>query len=898
MCLSRCESPRMPDKLQAAPELRESFEAHHREATIQNIELGCFLGMILMPAGVALDYFVYRNQLGAFFLLRILCSGLIGLFWLVVRSPFGPKHYRKLGLLLAMFPAFFISWMIALTEGASSTYYAGLNLVLLVVGFILHWTVRESVVAVGAVMAMYLGACYVHDPGFVVTQQEAVANNLYFLVLTGVIVVAGSGYHYRLRFREYALLFELDRSRNQLEENHRKLKELDEVKSRFFANISHELRTPLTLLLAPLDALAAHAGAGPAPDGREMLATMQANGMRLLKLINDLLDLVRLESGRMVLNREPLALEPFVAGLLQSVRKVAQDKRIELAAEVPADLPPIFLDPDKLEKILLNLLFNALKFTPAGGRVTVRARREADRLVLAVRDTGMGIAPAQLPNVFSRFWQADTSAQRKYQGMGIGLALVKELTEAHGGEVQIASELNRGTTFTLRIPWEEAPAQLAPTGPAPAPEPANEPGEEWLSALYRRAELFPAMTAVQESLKPIELLVRDGAPKLLVADDEPDMLRFLRNQLQGRYQVIEAVDGNQAVEKAAQFLPEIILLDMMMPEKDGLQVCRELRQRTATQRIPIVLLTARADEETKLAALAAGASDFLAKPFSTTELHVRLKNLADSHQYQRRLARQNQILEATLQELQDTQTMLVQSEKLASLGRMSAGIIHEINNPLNFAKTAVHLLKRQADPKTGSDEAELRASMLDDIDEGIERVRIIVSDLRAFTHPNLEAFEEVSLTQAISSTLRFLSHEWKEKVQVEVAVEPPATVWGNRHQIVQVLINLMQNSIAALAAPRAADDPPRIALQGSAYAGGYRLSVRDNGPGIAAEHLANIFEPFFTTKEPGEGVGLGLSICYRIMQSHGGQITVRSEPGQGCEFLLDFPGKKDMDNSR
>jgi len=888
----------MPDKLQAAPELRESFEAHHREATIKNIELGCFLGMILMPAGVALDYFVYRDHLGKFFLLRILCSGLIGVFWLVVRSPFGPKHYRELGLLLAMFPAFFISCMIALTEGASSTYYAGLNLVLLVVGFILHWTVRESVVAVGAVMTMYLAACYVDDPGFVMTQQEAVANNLYFLVLTGVIVVAGSGYHYRLRFREYALLFELDRSRSQLEENHRKLKELDEVKSRFFANISHELRTPLTLLLAPLDALAGHAGTSPNPEEREMLATMQVNGMRLLKLINDLLDLVRLESGRMVLNREPVALEPFVAGLLQSVRKVAQDKRIELAADVPTELPPILVDQDKLEKILLNLLFNALKFTPAGGRVTVKARREADRLVLAVRDTGMGIAPEQLPNVFTRFWQADTSAQRKYQGMGIGLALVKELTEAHGGEVQIASELNRGTTFTLRIPWQDAPAQLAPTGPAPTPKQANEPGEEWLSALYRRAELFPAMTAVQESLKPIELLVREGAPKLLVADDEPDMLRFLRNQLQGRYQVIEAVDGNQAVEKAAQFLPEIILLDMMMPEKDGLQVCRELRQRTATQRIPIVLLTARADEETKLAALAAGASDFLAKPFSTTELHVRLKNLTDSHQYQRRLARQNQILEATLQELQDTQTMLVQSEKLASLGRMSAGIIHEINNPLNFAKTAVHLLKRPADLNAAPGEAELRASMLDDIEEGIDRVRIIVSDLRAFTHPNIEAFEEVSLMQAISSTLRFLSHEWKEKVQVDVAVEPPATVWGNRHQIVQVLINLMQNAIAALAMPRAGEDPPRIVVQGAPCAGGYRLSVRDNGPGIAADHLTKIFEPFFTTREPGEGVGLGLSICYRIMQSHGGQISVRSEPGQGCEFLLDFPGKRDMDNNR
>src|SRR5947209_1735751 len=147
--------------------------------------------------------------------------------------------------------------------------------------------------------------------------------------------------------------------------------------------------------------------------------------------------------------------------------------------------------------------------------------------------------------------------------------------------------------------------------------------------------------------------------------------------------------SRQANEKAAQFLPDIILLDMMMPEKDGLQACREIRQRTSTQSIPVILLTARADEETKMAALGAGASDFLTKPFSTTELHVRIKNLVESHQYQNKLAKQNQMLESTIDQLKETETQLVQTEKLASLGRMSAGIIHEINNHLNFCATGL-----------------------------------------------------------------------------------------------------------------------------------------------------------------------------------------------------------------
>ncbi|MGZ8938700.1 MAG: hypothetical protein ACXW32_05755, partial [Limisphaerales bacterium] len=232
-------------------ELQRSFSRYDQQITVNNIQLGCLLGMVLMPAGVILDFFTYPNDPGIvreFFLLRIWCSVLIFVFWLFVRTDFGRANYRSLGITLALLPAFFISLMIARQDGAASHYYAGLNLVLLVVGFILHWTVRQSVIATVTVLGMYLAACYWQNPQFIATKQrEDFANNIYFLVLTGIIVVAGSGYHYRLRYREYALLFELDKKKEELEENHRKLKALDEVKSRFFANISHELRTPLTL---------------------------------------------------------------------------------------------------------------------------------------------------------------------------------------------------------------------------------------------------------------------------------------------------------------------------------------------------------------------------------------------------------------------------------------------------------------------------------------------------------------------------------------------------------------------------------------------------------------------------------------------------------------------------
>jgi len=517
--------------------------------------------------------------------------------------------------------------------------------------------------------------------------------------------------------------------------------------------------------------------------------------MRLLKLINDLLDLVRLESGRMDVKHEPLEVTDFVKGLASAARQVAEDKRLRLETHVDPELGAVLGDRDKLEKIVLNLVFNALKFTPSGGRVSLRAEKQEDRFVLTVADTGMGISAKNLPHVFDRFWQADGSSKRKYQGVGIGLALVKELVEIQGGQVTVESEEGKGTTFTVRLPYQKA--EPAPKSTEASESSSSQPAEdgptvtseEWLTNLYRRAELFPALTPVQESMRPVEVARNGNQPTVLVADDEPDMLRFLKSQLSQHYRVLEAVDGQQAVEKASQFLPDIILLDMMMPEKDGLQACREIREHTPTQSIPVVLLTARADEETKLSALSAGASDFLAKPFSTTELHVRIKNLVESHQYQRKVSKQNQVLESTIEQLKETETQLVQSEKLASLGRMSAGIIHEINNPLNFATTGLFTLRNKGKYLAAEHQEEYK-EILKDIEDGIVRVKNIVSDLRTFTHPETESRDQVEVVEVVKASLRFLSNEWKDKVQIEQKLIEHQTVWANKNKLIQVLVNL------------------------------------------------------------------------------------------------------------
>ena len=874
-------------------EFQEAFVANERRERIRSGKVACALVVFLMPAGIILDRYVYPERWAVFLLLRLLCSGLAIGLWALHNTPFGIRYYRLLGIPIALLPAFFISWMIGMTEGLESPYYAGLILVLLAVNAIVHWSTGESLLAIGILFLSYLIACLPWNIG---RDSGIFFNNIYFLVLTGIIVVAGNYLYNQLHFREFVLRFELSQNRQKLEETNQKLVEMDRIKSRFFANISHELRTPLTLLLAPLQTLIQERNASFQPDIRQLLLIMQSNGMRLLKLINDLLDLVRLESGKMEVKREPVAIEPFLYGLANAVKKSAEDRGIQLEVISDPTISTVLADSDKLERILLNLLFNALKFTPAGGKVEVKAERENSQLVLEVSDTGTGISEEQLPFIFDRFWQADTSSQRKYRGVGIGLALVKELVEIQDGNVAVTSTIGKGTQFKVRLPYEEMDrdsSQMMGTAGSlaentwPLASESDGNTDAWLRNLYREAELYPSMTSLRETVRPVETSIHRGQPRVLIADDEPDMLKFLKSQLSTSFQVIEAIDGQQAVEKASQFLPDVIVCDMMMPEKNGLEVCHELREQTSTRSIPILLLTARADEETKLAALSAGANDFITKPFSTTELSVRLKNLFDAYNLQQELARQNQILEATIDQLKETEVQLVHSEKLASLGRMSAGIIHEINNPLNFAKTALYVLRIMAESLNGNEKKEFR-EVLEDMGEGINRITSIVSDLRTFTQPHLTQLENVSVVEVVNSALRLLSNEWENKIRVEKEIADHQTIWANRNQITQVLVNLLQNALHALEKKPCSETQATIWIHGIENNGESLIVVRDNGEGIAPENLQKIFDPFFTTKDVGEGMGLGLSICYRIMKQHGGRIDAESERGVYSEFRLHF----------
>ena len=892
----------------ADPQLRQAYARLILTDGVRNAKVACILVFALMPLGYLMDHFVYPAQEGFLFQLRLMTSAGAAAVWLALQMRFWKAwQLRALCAGWYMVPAFFIALMIRETEGASSPYYAGLNLVILAVSSVIQATLVESIVAVSIIGTIYLTTCFSSPQ---VIEWRMFVNNCFFISYTSAIVVSGNFFYNRLRFREFALRFELDQNKRQLEESNQKLKELDQIKGRFFANISHELRTPLTLMISPLETIQRRYAKSLDADTQSLLQTMHSNGLRLLKLINDLLDLVRLDSGVLQVRREAIRLDDFLRGLASSAAQMASDKKIQLLTTVAPDITAIMADRDKMEKVILNLLFNALKFTPSGGRIEINAVREAEDLLIRVIDTGIGIPAKNLPNMFERFFQVDSSSRRKYQGVGIGLALVKEFTELHGGKATVESVEGQGTTFIVRIPYLEADPNAAPEPDAPIVIPAQVDttaaagtpsagptvsNEEWLSNLYNRAKFFGGSTSSTENQTPEPVASSphapdDNRPTVVVADDEPDMLRFLKSQLVQHYRVIEAKNGQEAIDRAIEAKPDLILLDMMMPEKDGLQACRELRDHPATRTTPIVMLTARADEETKIAALNVGVSDFLPKPFSSTELHVRLRNLVDSHGFQRQLGRQNARLEETIEELKQTESMLVQTEKLASLGRLSAGIIHEINNPLNFATTGLYTLRKKG-KHIAPEQQEDYAEVLKDVEEGIGRVKTIVSDLRQFTHPELLALDDIEIAEVVGSAVRFVGHEFKDQVEIRIDLPEKQTVRANKNKLIQVLLNLLQNSIDAIRKKTFEGEKPSITVTGRAEAGRNFLVVRDNGPGIPPEVMGKIFDPFFTTKDVGEGMGLGLSISHRIVEDMGGRITVKSEPGKYCEFTLEFPNE-------
>ncbi len=441
---------------------------------------------------------------------------------------------------------------------------------------------------------------------------------LYALLVLGVLYGIRRYELNRLRLKDRLHLEHLEAE---------KLRDLDAAKSRFFANVSHEFRTPLTLTLGPLDDLLGEPhGALPAPV-TEQLQMVRRNARRLLGLINELLDVAKLEAGRMVLQKQRHDLVDFTGHVTRAYAALAERQGLAFHVEVPGAPMTAQIDVQQFEKAVGNLLSNALKFTPRGGTVTVRldagdSSGDGQRAwaCLQVSDTGPGIPPAELPFVFDRFYQVSESETTLQPGTGIGLALARELVELHGGTLAVTSAVGVGTTFTLTLPLDDALPDDTALGSAWLRARARERAERLEDQLY---------TPLPVPYADAECDARD-VTTVLIVEDNAEVRAYLARHLADAYRVLEARDGQEGLETTRAELPDLVIADVMMPRLGGVELCRALKRDPATDFIPVLLLTARAEVEDKIDALHERADDYLTKPFDVREVRARVDNLIES----------------------------------------------------------------------------------------------------------------------------------------------------------------------------------------------------------------------------------------------------------------------------
>jgi diguanylate cyclase (GGDEF)-like protein len=465
--------------------------------------------------------------------------------------------------------------------------------------------------------AAYILCIYI-DPLYRLSAAQVTATNsiieITFFILVVVNALIG---RYGSIASEDQLIAEMAKSKALLQQ----LQELDRQKTLFFQNISHEFRTPLTLIIGPLETILSEKFGRMEQSLKEQLVIMQQNAGRLLGLINQLLDISKVDAKKMPLKLIRGNLSALASDITASFKHYADKLNINLTFSDDARNVEIFYDPQMMEKVLVNLISNALKFTPDGGWVTLQISetKDGEYALISVKDSGIGISTNDLPHIFNRFHQADATMTRNHEGTGIGLSLVQEFIKLHGGTITVDSTINKGSEFKVMLPKHDAPMQEYEL----TDEQASEMPDENMY-YYKKAFL--------KDHKPLGGLdmggrYREGAVTVLIIDDNKDMRDYIRQVVKDDYQTVEAANGEEGLKKAEERIPDIIISDVMMPKMDGYELCRRVKASTLLKNIPVILVTARASEEMTIEGLESGAYDYITKPFAPKILSAKISGI-------------------------------------------------------------------------------------------------------------------------------------------------------------------------------------------------------------------------------------------------------------------------------
>jgi signal transduction histidine kinase len=792
----------------------------------------------------------------------------------------------KLGLWAYIYIGLMIIAMILLTEGHQSPYYAGINLVILGMAVLMPWRFKDALIVCIVLILSYNLGIFLFDT---ITNPNILVSNNFFLFGTIVITLTSTVFSWNLRYKQFKTQLSLEKTNAELESANTQLKELDTLKSNFLATISHEMRTPLTLILTPVESFIKRYGEKIEKRDKKYLELIHSNALKLFRLINDILDLARLKAAKVRLNYQETNIVRFVDTIVSSVSPLTEHKKIALSfqASLKDGEPYLWCDPEKIEKVILNLLGNAIKFTPEGGAISLSLKENREKVQVEIKDTGIGIAPEYLERIFERFSQVETPETRRYGGAGIGLALAKEFIELHGGNISVSSKLGEGSCFSFTLPKgtghikEELKERRVQNLPVHLDRrKSSSQLKEWAEAImkeeeYRLQEIKSAgerrLTVRDESASNEEIKKRY---KILLIEDDPGIIQLLSTELMSDYFVLAARDGIKGWEMIQKQRPDLVICDIMLPKLSGTELCQKIKKSASTAHIPVILLTAKVGLEDKIEALKIGADDYLTKPFSFDELRARI---------------------ASILNIKESQAQILQVDKMASLGQLVAGLSHEIFNPLGFIQNGLENLKEYIKRykelvKPISQDQEIKRlfsktdKMLSTIEVGIKRIKTTVKQLKTLSFRDSTLFFQKSdVHEGIDNVIRLLKSQIKGKITVHKEFCSDGTIECAIERLNQVFMNIMLNSIQAIS------DHGDIWIKTYRKKDLFQIYFIDNGCGIPQTDIKSIFNPFFTTKDPDKGTGLGLSISYAIIREHKGDILVESDLKKGTTFKIILP---------
>lgn len=640
----------------ARNEIEAAFREETRERIARAIRTSSLYTLVMYPIFIPLDFLVYPQKALEFLAIRLTVVALSIALHFIMRIPGTTRFARYFGMFGYLYTTLSIVLMVQLVNGYSSPYYAGINLVLIAFLFMVPMNVWETGGVCVIVYLAYIVPILLR--GGIVDWSVFGANN-FFLISTMVLVVVSSRLATIIRRREFVARFELAHANDEL-------KRLDAVKSQFFAGVSHEIRTPLTSIMAPIDSLF-RGEVGALTRGQEsLIRQVRRNALRLLDLINQMLDFAKFDAKKMSLHLRPVDITQVVHDQVTLFREVCRRKGLTLEHVTRENVPVVFLDYEKVQRIVSNLIRNAVKFTETGG-IVIEISHEgcggvpADEwIAIRVRDTGIGIAASDVQKVFARFQQIDASTRRSYGGTGLGLSIVQESVELQHGRVSLDSIEGEGSVFSVFLPTnldeiepdadidrrqeERRQQEGGYEGPDRRFGPRREEDYEKISV--RDIAFVEAESVSDSEVVPVDIPQQRPSTgiRVLYVEDNWDLRNYIGSMLRSfGHAVTMATDGVAGWSLIQEMLPDIVVSDVMMPGIDGFELVRLVKTTKSTQKIPILLITAKSDVDARIEGLEIGADDYLSKPVDIRDLDARINNIVANRRFRDAVTRAEEL---------------------------------------------------------------------------------------------------------------------------------------------------------------------------------------------------------------------------------------------------------------